>query len=600
MPSGPEVGAAIFAAAGLYLAGGALTATWPLLPHVDSPAAITSVGVSAIVTASALLLVARAGRGGLMLAFVADLWGTVLIIVLCAASGGARSPFAILYLFAIGHAAAFQPRPRLGLAMLAVLLGFLAPLAYESVPAAFGAVICIGVVLSALTAGFVHFALDSIRRQRRRLKLVLSATASLNASLDPTETVRDFARAVIPELADVCVVDLLDQEGLIVETVAAAPQQATAAELERVAKASPLPLFGAHPIAETLRSGEPCVSGDLAQAPELARFARSEEHRRLMGEIGYRAVAVFPMIARGRTRGAISFVHVNEGEYFGTDDMAVLADMSQRVAMAFDNAHLYAERSRAASTLRRSLMPALLPSIPGLELASYFRPMGAGSEVGGDFYDVFGSPDSCWLIVGDVCGKGAEAATLTGFLRATTVAYAREASSPATVLYRVNQVMLERGFDGRFATAILAHLRARETGVEVAIASAGHPAALLARSEGEVREFGDRGTLLGVFEDPVIDEATTTLEPGDALSLYTDGLLEAHAPEDVITADDAIERLQRLQPHGAEDTVATLLGLVDLESDVRDDIAILSVRVRVAGTAVAGAERAAASTRAAR
>src|SRR5438270_612485 len=171
---------------------------------------VTHLGRTAIVTASVLLLVARAGRGGLRLAFAADLFGTALIIVLCAASGGARSPFAILYLFAIGHAAAFQPRSRLGLAMLAVLLGFLAPLAYESVPAAFGAVVCIGVVLSALTAGFVHFALDSIRRQRRRLKLVLSATASLSASLDPTETVRDFARAVIPELADVCVVDLLD------------------------------------------------------------------------------------------------------------------------------------------------------------------------------------------------------------------------------------------------------------------------------------------------------------------------------------------------------------------------------------------------------
>jgi len=598
-PSGREVGAANFAAAGLYLAGGALTATWPLLPHVDSPAAITSVGFVAILTASALLLAARAGRGGLRLAFVADLWGTVLIFVLCAASGGARSPFAILYLFAVGHAAAFQPRSRLGLAMLFVLLGFLAPLAYESVPAEFGAVVCMGVVLSALTAGFVHFALDNIRSQRRRLKLMLSATASLNASLDPTETVRDFARAAIPDLADVCVVDLLDQEGLIMETVAAAPRQATAAELERVAMASPLPLLGPHPIAQTLRSGEPCVSGDLAQASELGRFARSEEHRRLMSEIGYRAVAVFPMIARGRTWGAISFVHVNDGEYFGPDDMAVLGDMSQRVAMAFDNAHLYAERSRTASTLRRSLMPALLPSFPGLELASYFRPM-AGSEVGGDFYDVFGSPQSCWLIVGDVCGKGAEAATLTGFLRATTVAYAREAPSPATVLYRVNQVMLERGFDGRFATAILAHLRALETGVEVAVASAGHPAALLARAEGEVREFGDRGTLLGVFEDPVIDEATTVLEPGDALSLYTDGLLEAHTPDDVITADEAIERLQQLKPRGAEETIATLLGLVDLESDVRDDIAILSARVRGAGMALSGAERGAASTRAAR
>jgi len=598
-PSGREVGVANFAAAGLYLAGGALTATWPLLPHVDSPAAITSVGFVAILTASALLLAARTRRGGLQLAFVADLWGTVLIIVLCAASGGARSPFAILYLFAIGHAAAFQPRSRLGLAMLFVLLGFLAPLAYESVPAVFGAVVCMGVVLSALTAGFVHFALDNIRRQRRRLKLMLSATASLNASLDPTETVRDFARAAIPELADVCVVDLLDQEGLIVETVAAAPREATAAELERAAMASPLPLFGPHPIAHTLRSGEPCVSGDLAEASELARFARSDEHGRLMREIGYRAVAVFPMIARGRTWGAISFVHVTEGEHFGADDLAVLADTSQRVAMAFDNAHLYAERSRAASTLRRSLMPAQLPSFPGLELASYFRPMGAGSEVGGDFYDVFGSPDSCWLIVGDVCGKGAEAATLTGFLRATTVAYATEASSPATVLYRVNKVMLERGFEGRFATAILVHLRAREAGVEVAIASAGHPAALLSRAEGEVCEFGDRGTLLGVFEDPVIDEVTTTLEHGDGLSLYTDGLLEAHAPGDVITADEAIEHLQRLRPHGANEEIATLLGLLDLENDVRDDIAILSVRVRAAGAGVAVAEPAAASTRAA-
>ena len=596
MPSEPEVGAANLAAAGLYLAGSALTATSPLLPQVDSPGWVTFVGVSALVTATALLLVSRAGRGGLKLAFAADLWGTVLIIVLCAASGGARSPFAILYLFAIGHAAAFQPRGRLAFAMLAALLGFVAPLAYESVSAAFGAIACIGVVLSVLTGGFVHFALDNVRRQRRRLNLMLAATASLNASLDPTQTVRDFARAMIPMFADVCVVDLLDHEGLIEETVAASPDPAAAAELERVAKASPLPLLGPHPISHTLRSGEPCVARGLGEESELARFARSEEHRRLMREAGYRSVAVFAMIARGRTRGAISFVHLDDGEYFGDDALAVLADLSHRVAMAFDNAQLYAERSRTAHTLRRSLMPALLPSFPGLELASYFRPMGAGSEVGGDFYDVFGAPERCWLIVGDVCGKGAEAATLTGFLRATTVAYAREASSPATVLSRVNQVMLERGFDGRFATAILVHLRTQEAGVQVAIASAGHPAALLARSDGEVREFGDRGTLLGVFEDPVIEEATTTLEPGDALALYTDGLLEAHAPDNVITADDAIDRLEELKPHGAEDTIAALLGLVDLESDVRDDIAILSVRV--AGAAVAEAERTATSTRA--
>ena len=108
----------------------------------------------------------------------------------------------------------------------------------------------------------------------------------------------------------------------------------------------------------------------------------------------------------------------------------MLEDLTGRAALAFDNARLYAERARVARTLRRSLMPAALPEVPGLDLDSYFRPMGAGSEVGGDFYDVFADRDGCWLVVGDVCGKGAEAAVMTAFLRHTTVAYAREGAPP--------------------------------------------------------------------------------------------------------------------------------------------------------------------------
>ena len=161
--------------------------------------------------------------------------------------------------------------------------------------------------------------------------------------------------------------------------------------------------------------------------------------------------------------------------------------------------------------------------------------MGVGSEVGGDFYDVFGNRESCWLMVGDVCGKGAEAAALTGFLRNTTVAYAREQSSPGTVLLKVNRLMLEQDFDGRFATAVLAHLRFQGTQVAVTIATAGHPAALLTRNGGCAEEFAGKGTLLGIFADPVIEEASTLLEPGDSLALYTDGLLEAHAPARTLT-----------------------------------------------------------------
>jgi serine phosphatase RsbU (regulator of sigma subunit) len=219
--------------------------------------------------------------------------------------------------------------------------------------------------------------------------------------------------------------------------------------------------------------------------------------------------------------------------------------------------------------------------IPGLELASYFRPMGPGSEVGGDFYDVFGNGRSCWLVVGDVCGKGAEAAALTGFLRHTAVAYARDETSPADVLSRVNQAMLEQNFDGRFATAILARLGFGNGEVDVTLAAAGHPPALVARAGGEAEELGESGTLLGIFSDPTIHEVSTTLRAGDALALYTDGLTEAHAPERMITVQAMIEQLAQSSPRFARDAIDSLLELINLDVGTRDDIAILAARVKI-------------------
>jgi serine phosphatase RsbU (regulator of sigma subunit) len=289
------------------------------------------------------------------------------------------------------------------------------------------------------------------------------------------------------------------------------------------------------------------------------------------------------MVARGRMLGTISFFHPGSYE---RSQLAVLEDLTGRAALAFDNARLYAERTHVAQTLRRSLMPSTLPAIPGLELASFFRPLGAGSEVGGDFYDVFGDERSCWLVVGDVCGKGAEAAALTGFLRHTTVAYAREANSPGAVLTRVNEVMLDQDFDGRFATAILVNLRLGGGQVAVKVASAGHPAALLTRSGGAACELGERGALLGVFANPEIGEAATVLGPGDSLALYTDGLLEAHAPDHTLTAEQMIARLRRRAPEAAQETIDALLELVELDDGVRDDIAILSARVRAPAEAL--------------
>ena len=580
-----EVLAAIHAEAGLYVVGGLLCATALLIPHVRAPAAVAAVGVNALFVAAGLMVAAQRERGGLALAFAGDLWGVALVAVLCASAGGAGSPFALIYLFAIGHAAGFQPRRRYLIVLAVSLIAFLLPLTYESVPEIFGAVACVGIVLAVLTTGVIHLALNSVREHRRRLKFLIDATASFDTSLEPAVALRNLAQAAVPELAELCVIDLLDRSGTIGTTVAAALNPDVAEGVESLRRRVPLDMRGSHPVARAIASGEPFVVNDLTDEIELAGAAQDEEHERFMRSAGYRSAAVFPMVARGRTHGAISFLHISTDARYGREALNVLEDLSGRAAMAFDNARLYAERTHVAQTLRRSLMPSVLPAIPGLELASFFRPLGAGSEVGGDFYDVFGDERSCWLVVGDVCGKGAEAAALTGFLRHTMVAYARDASSPRTVLMQVNRVMLDQDFDGRFATAILVNLRRTGSEVAVTVASAGHPAALLGRGGETTSQFGKRGSLLGVFADPIIEEAATVMHSGDSLALYTDGLMEAHAPERTVTVEQMVERLRQRPPADAQGAIDALLGLVELDEQVRDDIAILSARVvALAGT----------------
>jgi Stage II sporulation protein E (SpoIIE)/GAF domain len=582
--SAREAHAAVGIAAALYVVGAALIATTALLPHVGSPAGAATVAAAALLTAGGLVIAYVRGRGGLGLAWLADLWGIVLIAFLCASTGGASSPFGLIYFFALGHAAAFQPRGRLLVVSIAALLAFLAPLAYEGVSETFGAIACVGVVLALLTALVIHVALNRMRAQRHSLEFLIGATARLDTSLDPAETIRTIARTAVPELAELCIVDLLDGRGSIGSTIAAAADPAVAARIETLRRTRPLEMDGSHPVPQVLASGTPYVIADLTEENTVQQVAQSEEHQRFMQDAGYRSAAVFPMIARGRTHGTISFLHLGRDVRYGPDQLAVLEDLTGRAAMALDNARLYAERAHVARTLQRSLIPAALPAIAGLELASCFRPMGAGSEVGGDFYDAFGDRETFWLVVGDVCGKGAEAAALTGFLRHTTVAHAREGMTPAAVLTQVNRAMLDQDFDGRFATAILAQLRFLGTDVAVTIACAGHPAALLARAGGQVEECGGRGRLLGIFSDPAIHEASTILKPRDSLALYTDGLLEAHAPGRMVAVGEMIERLERSPPSLAQDTIDALLDVVNLESDVRDDIAVLVARVEGSGS----------------
>jgi sigma-B regulation protein RsbU (phosphoserine phosphatase) len=237
-----------------------------------------------------------------------------------------------------------------------------------------------------------------------------------------------------------------------------------------------------------------------------------------------------------------------------------------------------------AHTLQRSLLPEALPVLDGLELASVYRPADHDSEAGGDFYDVFHMPGSCWLVIGDVCGKGVEAAAVTAMVRHSIRALAFREISPAQVLGTVNEVMLSHDLSGRFATAMVVRIDcSTRTGLptRAILTSAGHPPPVLVDPAGQASSSQIQGTLLGVLPQPRLYDVEMVLNPGSTLVLYTDGLTDAGAPARALPAQ---ELCRELAGH-AGCSPRMLAGLLeDLAVSrgagrLRDDVAILTARV---------------------
>jgi sigma-B regulation protein RsbU (phosphoserine phosphatase) len=194
-----------------------------------------------------------------------------------------------------------------------------------------------------------------------------------------------------------------------------------------------------------------------------------------------------------------------------------------------DNARRHAQRQRVAAALERALLPAVLPEIPGADVAALYRPAGSASVVGGDFYDVFAVAEDEWaILVGDVSGRGPEAAALTGIARYTVRAVAADMMRPSEVLTELNGALLRGRVAERFCTALFAHVRCAGGRLDISIASAGHPSPLLLCADGTVRCALQRtGTLLGVFDSVEMHDETVTLTPGDSLVAYSDGVIDA-------------------------------------------------------------------------
>lgn len=262
------------------------------------------------------------------------------------------------------------------------------------------------------------------------------------------------------------------------------------------------------------------------------------------------------------------------------------ADRRERTAEerhAHDLERELRDEQRIVEQLGVSLRPDLLPAVPGADIAAGFHPAGDGHVIGGDFYDVFrvGTP-RCWMVViGDVCGKGAEAASLTALARYTLRAAAiQEGAEPALLLAQLNEALRVQHGDDRFLTAICAFLDAdRDGGLGLTVSVAGHPPPLIIRSGGTIEALTTDGALLGVWEEPGLGETAAELRPGDRLVLYTDGVLEAHVPDGPF--EEGLQRaLSQLPAQSSADTISSLQRVLDLDSgrSARDDTAILVVQ----------------------
>lgn len=435
-------------------------------------------------------------------------------------------------------------------------------------------------ILGIVGASIVARDVTAEKRRRSAQEFLARAAAALDASLDRSETARTIVETAVPDLAELCVIDSLLEDGTIGEATIAAADPAIEAELAEIRRSAPLELHGDHPVARVLRSGRAMVLRDLT-APAIQRdVAQSDEHDEFIARAGYSSAAVAPMVARGRLLGALSFLHVQNDRRYEPEDLVLLEDVAARAAMALDNARLYAERDRIASVLQRGLRPDEPEPIPGLELAVVFEAAGEGVELGGDFYDVIPVTEGHLLLVGDVAGHGAEVAAYTAQIRHTVRALAPFVAEPARIVDRVNQVLIESQTGERFATLQLALLRGRESGaIDVEFACAGHPPAIVVRADGAF-ECMSGGSIVGMWQEMQIEVDRFTLESGETLLVYTDGWLEAGP----VRSHRSPEELARVAAAAAGDDLDALLhglradAMGRASSVLRDDLVLLALR----------------------
>jgi PAS domain S-box-containing protein len=465
---------------------------------------------------------------------------------------------------------------------------------YYPVRSADGEVIGVGAVVTDITErqrAQIELA-QALERERearavaeaaeRRASFLAEASALLDASLDYETTLQNVARLIVSRVADWCGVDIVEPGGGFRSVAVAHVDPAKVEWARAISQRYPPDQNAPTGVPNVIRTGRSELYADVS--PELIeRAAVDQEHLGLIRQLQLKSVMIVPMVARGRTLGAISIVAAESGRTYGESDLALAEELARRAAMAVDNARLYTELSGIADTLQAELLPTEIPAIPGIDVAVRYRAAGELNRVGGDFYDVFGRGANEWaVVIGDVSGKGAPAAAVTALARYTLRTASGSAATPSAALDALNEALLERRRDQEFCSVALAFVTLQNGGLDVRLSLGGHPQALVKRASGEVETCGTPGLLMGFVNDPPLVDDELRLEPGDTLLLYTDGVTDASHHGDRF-GDEQLQALVReldaaLPASEAAETIEHT-AVAHAEYQPQDDMALVAVQV---------------------
>jgi serine phosphatase RsbU (regulator of sigma subunit) len=388
-----------------------------------------------------------------------------------------------------------------------------------------------GIAAAALGFGLLGAALLKARREAARLGILDEIARASDRASDLEETLDAILDILVPAVADICAIDMIE-DGRVERVATKVSDRGGSQVAARIAVRRP----------STPGSMLEAGAGDALQPrfiekvtdEQLRELAHDDEDLGFLRSLGLRSVITAALRARGQVIGAVTLDTAWSGRRYRRHDTGFARVLSGRIALALDNAGLFSdleqaqrEKAEIAATLQHGLAPPPLPRIPGWSAAAMYQPAGAQNEVGGDFYDAFPISGGWMLVIGDVTGRGAEAASITAQARYTLRTAAWLSGDPLVALATLNGALLGRP-DSALCSAIALTLSS-DSREPVRVAVAGHLPPLLI-GDGVVTEIADSGPVLGAFRDASWDLEETPVEPGQQLVAVTDGVTEACGP----------------------------------------------------------------------